>query len=128
MVFLLQSNDYGYLGYLLMLLPAIVVFLVLLTGFWIIDFIIKKSLKNDFKKQSIVYGVLAGILTVIILFTFYQGTYTETVYVAIPTSFITFFILRKFKSVFNVRFVSDMWLLSITLLLTISIFRAIALF
>jgi hypothetical protein len=111
-----QQNDYGIWGYFIILFPAFVFLFGLLLGYYILDFIIKKVFKNDLKKQILSYCILAFILTILSLLTFYKGTFTETVYLAIPSIIVGILVVLKLKAISRYRIISYIWIVLFTVL------------
>ncbi|MEZ4858555.1 MAG: hypothetical protein R2781_07065 [Flavobacteriaceae bacterium] len=103
-------SDYGILGYVMMYFPAILVFITLFIAYIIIDVSITYFYKMELKKQTIAYAASGFILTMVVIFTFSLGTFTETVYIAIPSLIVAVLFVLKLKKRSPRKAFSNSWL------------------
>ncbi|HAT64341.1 MAG TPA: hypothetical protein DCS66_07030 [Flavobacteriaceae bacterium] len=110
MISLVPNNDYGIWGYVLGYFPALFVLLGLLVLVCILDFLLLKIAKSKPKTQIYSYGILGIILSVMVLSTFYQGTFNETVYLSFPAGIVGVWVVFKFLKISKLRLLSLVWL------------------
>jgi len=103
---LFTNSDYGIWGYLISYFPALLV----LVGLFLVVLILDFFIKNNLKMQRYSYGILGIILSVMVLSTFYQGTFNETVYLSFPAGIVGVWVVFKFLKISKLRLLSLVWL------------------
>ncbi|MAO07619.1 MAG: hypothetical protein CL596_02780 [Alteromonas sp.] len=92
----LLIEDYGIWGVWIMIFPALIVFALGLFSYFVVNLFFKIGNASAAiqKKLLVVFGL---VYTLVALLTCWQGTYTETVYLAMPLVLVALIFLMKLE-------------------------------